>query len=91
MSATAIDATDTRPYEKMTPVALRAELERLDVLCVKQQLQIKQLTDGTLAMMKDFSVAILAHMNGDQAGVHAGLDAIVKKYVIVTPSPEAMH
>lgn len=91
MSATAIDTTNTCPYEKMTPAELRAELERLDVLCVKQQLQIKQLTEGKLAMMKDFSVAILAHMKGDQAGVHAGLDAIVKKNVIVAPSPEAMH
>lgn len=91
MSATATNPADTCPYEKMTPEQLRSELERLDVVCVKQELQIKQLTEGTLNMIKDFSVVILAHMKGHKDGVRAGLDAIVKKNVIVAPAAGAMH
>ena len=92
MSATATNPADTGstnpaatcPYEKMTPEQLRAELERLDVVCVKQELQIKQLIEGTQNMLKDFSIPLFAHMNGDTDRVHAGLEAIVKKNVTFT-------
>lgn len=84
MSATATDTTGTCPYEKMTPAELRAELARTDEVCVKQELQIKQLTEGVQAMLKDFSVPLFAHLNGDTDRVHAGLDAIVKKNVTFT-------
>jgi hypothetical protein len=92
MSTTAaLQPCQANPYEKMTPAQLRAELQRTDEICVRQEIQIKQLTEGTLAMIKDFSVAILAHMKGDTDGVRAGLDAIVKKNVVVAPSAGAMH
>lgn len=84
MSATATNTAGVCPYEDMTPDELRAELERLDVVCVKQELQIRQLIEGTQNMLKDFSIPLFAHMNGDTDRVHAGLDAIVKKNVTIT-------
>lgn len=84
MSATATNNVGACPYEDMTPDELRAELERLDVVCVKQELQIKQLIEGAQNMLKDFSIPLFAHMNGDTDRVHAGLEAIVKKNVTIT-------
>lgn len=84
MSATATNNVGVFPYEDMTPDELRAELERLDVVCVKQELQIRQLIEGTQNMLKDFSIPLFAHMNGDTDRVYAGLDAIVKKNVTIT-------
>lgn len=91
-TAAASATTETaNPYEAMTPNELRTELAGLDAFAAKQSVRIRQLEEASLAMIKDFSVCILAHMQGDQACVYAGLDAIVKKNVIVAPSPEAMH
>jgi ABC-type uncharacterized transport system permease subunit len=90
-AATTATTEAVNPYEAMTADELRSELAGLDAFAVKQQLQIKQLTDASLNMIKDFSVIILAHMKGDVDGVHAGLDAIVKKNVIVTPSSKDLH
>lgn len=84
MSATATNNVGVCPYEDMTPDELRAELERLDVVCVKQELQIKQLIEGAQNMLKGFSIPLFAHMNGDTDRVHAGLEAIVKKNVTIT-------
>lgn len=79
MSA-AQDAT-VKTYQEMTPAELRAECERLDEVCIKQAVQIKDFTEGTLSMISDFSGVILRHMAGDIDKVRAGLDTIVDRYV----------
>jgi hypothetical protein len=75
------EAVAVDPYEKMSVEQLRAELERLDEVCVKQEVQIRQFTEGTLSMITDFSGVILGHMAGDTDKVRTALDVIVNKYV----------
>lgn len=91
-TAAASATTETaNPYEAMTPNELRTELAGLDAFAVKQSVRIRQLEEASLAMIKDFSVCILAHMKGDKDGVFAGLEAIVNKNVIVVPAAQELH
>ena len=82
---------EVKAYEDMTPQELRAELERLDDVCIREAIQVKNLEEASRGLIKVFSSILLAHMRQDTGKVSALLDAAVQKHVMVVPGEQELH
>jgi hypothetical protein len=75
---------DAKNYSAMTPQQLQIETQRLNRLYYGANSDLLQMQQAFGEMLKDLSIPIFAHLNGDTKRVKAGLDAIINKYVTAT-------
>lgn len=73
-----------KAHSTMTQQELLIEAKRLHRLVHDRNGELLESKLAFQNMLKDLSIPIFAHMNGDTDRVRAGLDAIVNKYVTVT-------
>lgn len=71
-------------FKAMTLQELQIEAQRLNRQLFDRNGELLESKLAFQNMLKDLSIPVFAHMNGDTDRVRAGLDVIVNKYVTVT-------